>query len=726
MFKGGFMIHKTWLASAFVGLSLALTACPGQTPTPTLEVSPTAKTVTAGGSAETFNATLKNSSETISWSFDPNLGTLSATTGESVKYTPPATIASTTTVTLTASAAGLKQNITIIVNPPPAVTLTVTPATKSIVAGATEAETFTATLTNATSDITWTLAPKLGTLSATTGASVQYTPPTTVKATTTITLTASAAGKQASASITVSTEPVVTLSVNPTTATTTAGGTNVTLNATLTNSSAAISWAIAPVSGSGSLSASSGSTVNYIPPATISSSIFATVTASAAGKTASTIIQVNPAPITVAGKVLKFDGTNANGVNVIVEDENGQKPVVTTDASGNFQVSKVVFPYSISALVPGANITFRPVTWTAVNRSDPQIVLPFNGVVTDWFSTCDRADGTLTGTISPPVPAGSTGYALFIAEGVSRNKVAFDTSSFSYVVATTTATTYALPVTFDKGLCKFNTTGSLIYIEKDASGAFTRARLLNNVTAVSGNTTQQDISSLPVNLISVSARLETPTGTQNASFYPAPRVNGLTVHCCAIDPVNPLLNGKVVQNGQTVTFDLPALPGLEYRMHIHGSFFFAQTGLYWSSATSTTSTVVLSLLNLIGPITPFGTLTGASPFTPTFSFNPVTGATIYQVHIYTNPNDPQTSAIWTGYTTSTSIKLPNLGTPARLTSGTYYWSVDAIALQGEPSIDRLLGGLMIRKDWSFSGSHYYADDVTGASYNYQGTQFIVP
>jgi hypothetical protein len=85
MFKGGFMSHKTWLVSAFVGLSLAFTACP-TTPAPVLS----SVTVTAPSSnalkineAVQFSAVAKDSGSSeiagkvFTWlSSDPNVASV--------------------------------------------------------------------------------------------------------------------------------------------------------------------------------------------------------------------------------------------------------------------------------------------------------------------------------------------------------------------------------------------------------------------------------------------------------------------------------------------------------------------------------------------------------------------------------------------------------------------------------------------------------------------------
>jgi hypothetical protein len=91
----------------------------------TLAVSPTTATVTAGGGATTFTATLTGSSATINWSLSPATGTLSQATGTTTSYTPPPTVTSVTTVTLTATAGTLTATATITVNPAGGGTITV-------------------------------------------------------------------------------------------------------------------------------------------------------------------------------------------------------------------------------------------------------------------------------------------------------------------------------------------------------------------------------------------------------------------------------------------------------------------------------------------------------------------------------------------------------------------------------------------------------------------------
>ncbi len=106
---------KKAIAALAFAMLLLLAACGGTAPS--LSVSPASVTVTAGDGPTSFSAALSGASGAISWSLNPSLGTLSSNSGPSVSYTPPATVASEQTVTLSASAAGLTASATITVEP---------------------------------------------------------------------------------------------------------------------------------------------------------------------------------------------------------------------------------------------------------------------------------------------------------------------------------------------------------------------------------------------------------------------------------------------------------------------------------------------------------------------------------------------------------------------------------------------------------------------------------
>jgi hypothetical protein len=170
--------------AAFLLFSLSCGSSPG----PSLVISPGSLTITSGSTAAGFTATETGATNTIAWSL-AGPGTISATSGPTTSYTPPAGLAASTTATLTATAGTLTANATITINPP-ALNLTVAPQSLTIPAGR-SSTLFTATETGASNPITWTLTGP-GTLSTLSGATTNYSPPLGVSAQTTATLQATA------------------------------------------------------------------------------------------------------------------------------------------------------------------------------------------------------------------------------------------------------------------------------------------------------------------------------------------------------------------------------------------------------------------------------------------------------------------------------------------------------------------------------------------------------
>jgi hypothetical protein len=85
---------------------------------PSLEITPSRATLTAGRGSQVFSATLQNATEPISWTLSPDSGgSLDTTTGPQVIFTPPASATVTSTVTLTATAGALAERATITVRP---------------------------------------------------------------------------------------------------------------------------------------------------------------------------------------------------------------------------------------------------------------------------------------------------------------------------------------------------------------------------------------------------------------------------------------------------------------------------------------------------------------------------------------------------------------------------------------------------------------------------------
>jgi hypothetical protein len=115
------MTNRSRIAAA--GAFLLVLACGSSNDGgPSLTISPPSQTVTASGAAVNFTATLNGSTNAISWSLT-GPGSITPATGTSTAYTPPASVASATTATLTATAGSLTSSATITINPPAAITV---------------------------------------------------------------------------------------------------------------------------------------------------------------------------------------------------------------------------------------------------------------------------------------------------------------------------------------------------------------------------------------------------------------------------------------------------------------------------------------------------------------------------------------------------------------------------------------------------------------------------
>jgi hypothetical protein len=207
---------------------------------------------------------------------------------------------------------------------------------------------------------------------------------------------------------------VVTLTVSPATATVTVGTTTpVAFNATLTNSSDVISWVL---TGAGSITASSGASTSYVPPGSGGASS-ATLTASAAGKTASAVITINEpvvTTVTVSGTVEDLFGQPQPGLAVKIGSS-----ATNTDANGNFSIANVATPYN-TIVVDSANSVGY--VFEGLTRSDPTLQL-----FTLSFFTPDNTATINTGNLS-----GGAGFPNPVSH---RTVVAFGSNEgFSPVV----------------------------------------------------------------------------------------------------------------------------------------------------------------------------------------------------------------------------------------------------------------------------------------------------
>jgi hypothetical protein len=274
---------------------------------------------------------------------------------------------------------------------------------------------------------------------------------------------------------------VVTLTVSPATATVTVGTTTpVAFNATLTNSSDVISWVL---TGAGSITASSGASTSYVPPGSGGASS-ATLTASAAGKTASAVITINEpvvTTVTVSGTVEDLFGQPQPGLAVKIGSS-----ATNTDANGNFSIANVATPYN-TIVVDSANSVGY--VFEGLTRSDPTLQL-----FTLSFFTPDNTATINTGNLSggagfpnPAVvdgngiPTDYTGYgmtSLALSNGGTFNSTATDIALSNGVADTSLTGSIALPTgyTLDQTVLysDFGTNQSLpLLVDGSPSTSFT-------------------------------------------------------------------------------------------------------------------------------------------------------------------------------------------------------------------------------------------------------------
>ena len=168
-------------ASAVV--SLVATPPP---PTVQISVSPTSKSLSRGQSQQFAASVSGSSNSSVTWSFSPQVGSLSATG----LYTAPASVSVAQTVTVTArSAADSTKSasavVSLVADPPPPVQISVTPTSKSLNGG--QSQQFAASVSGSSnSAVTWSFSPQVGTLSA----NGLYTAPATVSVAQTVIITA--------------------------------------------------------------------------------------------------------------------------------------------------------------------------------------------------------------------------------------------------------------------------------------------------------------------------------------------------------------------------------------------------------------------------------------------------------------------------------------------------------------------------------------------------------
>jgi len=283
------------------------------TPAPiTVSVAPTASIVPAGAT-QILTATLQNDAARagVHWTMSPQsgAGTLTTVTSTSVTYNAPASPpANDVTVTITATSvtdttASAAATITF-----PAPVVAIDPTSATVDAGTTQTLTATVQYEPAHKGVTWAISPPsgAGTLSSATPTSVTYTAPVVPPASdVNVTITGTSVADAASSAQASIVFPAPGVSVDPSSATLDAGGTQAfTASVQHQPGQAGVTWALSPSSGAGTLSNASTTSVTYNAPASPPvSDLTATLTATSivpAGLSASSAVTVKAITVSVA------------------------------------------------------------------------------------------------------------------------------------------------------------------------------------------------------------------------------------------------------------------------------------------------------------------------------------------------------------------------------------------------------------------------------------------
>jgi hypothetical protein len=290
------------------------------------------------------------------------------------------------------------------------------------------------TVSNPSGTINWVLSGP-GSLSAESGSSISYFPPSCVLKTKQALITASTGPTSATLtlSIVAAAATVSCLEISASANETTVGGPPVTLTAIATGDVSAVTWS---VFGGGSLSVSTGATTQFTPSPTMPVDATVTVTAALGELRAYAGIVVHPRPRYFVGRcpsAITFDGTNLWVVNQLngpttpsnvmkLRPEDGtilatvpvENPRNLVFDGSNIWVSSLHYPYlgSIAADMSFVKIRASDATklgtfsvWYAPSNASASSVLAFDGaniwaVVYDGVAKFRTSDATVESVYS--------------------------------------------------------------------------------------------------------------------------------------------------------------------------------------------------------------------------------------------------------------------------------------------------------------------------------------
>jgi hypothetical protein len=473
----------------------------GTTPPPpgtavSINISPTTSSI-ATNKTQDFTAAVTNDSQNkaVNWSLSGTgcngaaCGTLSATSSASggvVTYTAPASAPAGVTLSATAVADNTKSAAAAItVTVPGTIAVTVSPATATLQAGAGR-QSFIATVLSDSQNkgVTWSLSgagctgAACGSLSATasaSGAAIIYTAPVSVPNSGTVTLrstSAADASKSAAVAITITSQPVVAVTVAPTSAIVQAGGGSRNFSATVQNDAQnkGVKWTLsgAGCSGNrcGSLSATasaSGAAITYTAPASLPNPAGVTLTATSVAdgtKSAAAAITVTPAPVnppaaiavSVAPATASVQASGGTNNFVATVQNDAQNKGVTWSLSGAGCTGATCGALSTTASASGTAITYTapvnvpaPPTVTLTATSVANGTKPAQATIT-VVAPPTGVSVTLTPKRGGLTVSQSLGFTATVANDVGAAGVTWSATAGSFSTQSTTSAVYIAPV----------------------------------------------------------------------------------------------------------------------------------------------------------------------------------------------------------------------------------------------------------------------------------------
>ncbi len=354
-----------------------LSVAPALAASVTVSVSPTTASLRAS-SSQKFTATVHNNSNTkVTWQVNGVTGG-NSTTGRistSGTYTAPSTISALAVVTVKAvSQADTSKSASaqVTLNP---VSVTISPTSASLYAGASKK--FTATVKNSSStSVTWQVNgitsgnSTVGTISS----SGTYNAPSNLAVQTVVTVSAVSkadTSKSASAKVTLTVPVSVSISISPKSASLIGGATQA-FTATVQNTSnTSVTWQVNGVTGGNSTVGTISSSGSYKAPSKIPSSTVVTVTAISSADTSKAdsaqvtlnpiMVSINPLSSTLlAGAQQQFTATvqNASSSSVtwlVNGTSGGSSTVGTVSGSGLYTAPATVASQTIVSVTARSN-----------------------------------------------------------------------------------------------------------------------------------------------------------------------------------------------------------------------------------------------------------------------------------------------------------------------------------------------------------------------------------